>query len=80
MEETQRGHIEFIHDCKHEVDLALMQQSLQNIEKTNDQILKKINGIPTDIELHRQSLSRLWKFVYVMCGGVVAAVVTAVMK
>jgi len=76
----ETGSIKFDHDCKQEVVIALIRQSLENIEKTNDQILTKINGIPTEIEVSKQSLNRLWKFVYVMCGGVIAAVATAVLK
>jgi len=48
------------HDCLHEYDFGVIQQSLKNIESS----IKKINGIPGKVEGHGLSISRLWKFIY----------------
>jgi len=53
-------------ECKHEVDIALLQKTLPNIETKIDNLTESILGngkvgIKTQLELHNQSINRLWK-------------------
>ena len=80
----EKGSLELEHICVHEVDLALMQQSQASTEKKIDTILAKLNNMPTKIALHEQSISKLWKVIWifsvVIIGGVVTATATAILS
>jgi len=68
------------HDCLHEYDFGVIQQSLKNIESS----ISKINGMPGKVEEHGLSISRLWKFIYgilfVIGGGLVTTAYQALFK
>lgn len=67
-----------IHICNKETEIALIQQSLERIEKNNDEMLDLLKGtngegLITKIALHSQSLKRVWWWL----GGISTAIMVS---
>ena len=61
------------HKCMHEVDLALIKRSIENIEGSNEKILLSLNSMPTKVNL-------MWRFNWVLLVTIVIGVLGALLR
>ncbi|HEA65915.1 MAG TPA: hypothetical protein ENI07_03700 [Desulfobacterales bacterium] len=62
--------------CLHEVDLANMAKDIEYIRESLD----KINGLPVEVALHKQSISRLWWGVGIVAVAAIGALVKLIVS
>lgn len=68
------------HECKHEVDIAIIQKDCSETKETVDKTFKLLNRLVTQTELNKQSNSRIWYFIgalYVAIIGVCGKILYA---